>query len=175
MALFKDVAEYIKELTASSEPQFEIPATKKRKLNGADASEHQIGNFDQKNAGKGGEMDAPWPSVPMPDVSFSVPQRKKLLLQISPQPSLGIRALNPTTKEKEFGVCWRDIGEGLLRIIASYWRLTSRNRTYCLSPGAGKGTGSVQFCCLPQVRQWYHWASGRRIFPRTSALDGSRH
>ena len=55
-------------------------------------------------------MSATWSSVPPIETSFSVPQRKKLLLQISTKPSEGIRALNPGTKAKEFGIPWRDIG-----------------------------------------------------------------
>ena len=55
-------------------------------------------------------MKGDWPSVGAIEVSFSVPQRKKLLLQISPKKPEGIRALNLTNKQREFGIPWKDIG-----------------------------------------------------------------
>ena len=55
-------------------------------------------------------MRGEWFSVATVEVSFSVPQRKKLLLQISPKKVEGIRALNPTNKQREFGIPWKGIG-----------------------------------------------------------------
>ena len=55
-------------------------------------------------------MNGEWSSIATTEVSFSVPQRKKLLLQISPRKFEGIRALNPINKQKEFGIPWKDIG-----------------------------------------------------------------
>ncbi|KAI4286570.1 MAG: hypothetical protein L6R35_004183 [Caloplaca aegaea] len=44
------------------------------------------------------------------DVSFSIPQRKKLKLSLGRNPEQGsIKACNPSTNETEFGITWRNI------------------------------------------------------------------
>jgi len=85
-------------------------AAKKRRLNGNSANRTGQGLPVRSNDAEPESMSATWSSITPIEASFSVPQRKKLLLQISPKTSEGIRALNPGTKEKEFGIPWRDIG-----------------------------------------------------------------
>ena len=99
-SLFKDIALYIKHLqhassqgTSKSE---EEQSSKKRKL------EHQpmdTEGWDKKTV------------CEVADVSFSIPQRKKLKLSINQSASAGLRALNASGMS-EFGVNWdcvRDI------------------------------------------------------------------
>lgn len=83
---------------------------KKRKLTGNDANRTGQGLPVRSNGAEPESMNATWSSTTPIEASFSVPQRKKLLLQISSKTSEGIRALNPGTKEREFGIPWRDIG-----------------------------------------------------------------
>jgi hypothetical protein len=115
--LFNSISEYVIELrNKSSATGAEEPAAKKRRLNGNDANGPGQGLPVRSNGAEPESMNATWSTATPIEASFSVPQRKKLLLQISSKTSEGIRALNPGTKEKEFGIPWRDIG-GLLRLI----------------------------------------------------------
>ena len=43
------------------------------------------------------------------DISFSIPQRKKLRLEIGLLPEQGLRARNVASNEIEFAVRWKDI------------------------------------------------------------------
>lgn len=73
------------------------PAVKRRKLN----EEVQRGSPS---------LNATWSSTLFEGVSFAVPQRKKLSLEISAKKNEGLRAVNPATKLTEFGVPWNAIG-----------------------------------------------------------------
>lgn len=93
-SLFGDIAHYIKHLLHASgqEPaksQDEQPS-KKRKL------EHRP--IDTEGWDKHSVCD-------LTDVSFSIPQRKKLKLSINKSASAGLRAINPSGTS-EFGVNW---------------------------------------------------------------------
>lgn len=74
------------------------PATKKRKLEEIITNGSAGWTYKSKAAAHIGG-----------DVSFSVPQRKKLRLEWLDAPSGGIRAANPTSGDLEFGVSWSDI------------------------------------------------------------------
>ncbi|KAF6231154.1 hypothetical protein HO173_010654 [Letharia columbiana] len=99
-SLFGDIAHYIKHVqNASIQEQFkgqDEQPFKKRKL------EHRpidTGGWDKKNVCK------------VTDVSFSIPQRKKLHLSINKSASSGLHAIN-ASGTSEFGVSWewvRDI------------------------------------------------------------------
>lgn len=78
---------------------------KKRKLNGDNDA-----NGTSSNGTEAESMNPTWSSATPIEATFSVPQRRKRLLQISSDTSGGIRALNPETKETEFGLSWRNIG-----------------------------------------------------------------
>jgi hypothetical protein len=84
---------------ANQQGQAEPPAAKKRKLDG---------DILVNGQARGGNdtLKAPWSGTVLEGVSFSVPQRKKFLLEIAAKQ--GVRALNPTTKELEFGVPWAE-------------------------------------------------------------------
>jgi hypothetical protein len=112
--LFNSISKYVTELRAAAGHDADQPQAKKRKMNGTDGDgnsqtlPHRSG--EKLNGAETGSMSQNWPSVPVVETSFSVPQRKKLLLQISPSSDEGIRALNPSSKDMEFGIPWRDIG-----------------------------------------------------------------
>ena len=104
--VIEDVAAYILELRNGKSGE-DGPATKRRKLNGESQA-------NSKGAGAGHDaatLNAPWSSKTFEGISFSVPQRKKLSLEISPNLSEGIRAVNPSTQETEFGIPWKEIGQ----------------------------------------------------------------
>ena len=111
--LFRDISSFVRELQdrlAATGAEENAPDAKRRKLNGNEANENDHGLPNRSNGAQSERMKAEWSSVPVVETSFSVPQRKKLLLQISRNNSEGIRALNPATKGLEFGTPWKDIG-----------------------------------------------------------------
>lgn len=114
-----DVAKYIlslKSSTTSPSAQFDLYddcSKKKRKLNGATPPNGpcEVG-FPSSNRKDDGSTSSEWKkALQISDISFSVPQRKKLSLEIGASKSEGIRAVNPKTQAIEFSVSWRDIGE----------------------------------------------------------------
>lgn len=117
-----EIAEYIIDLksgTASTSAQTGNSPTKKRKLNG----EHPTnGAGDEgvlsRNGKDEGHVDSEWKNaLQIPDISFSVPQRKKLSLEIGALKSEGIRAVNPKSQAVEFSVPWKDVGEFSLQSL----------------------------------------------------------
>lgn len=110
--LFEDIAKYTYNLQASkpdlshpaptAEVVTEGPAVKKRKLLNGDAPP----KAPEPSAGL--TSDAPLQFY-IQDVSFSVPQRKKLTLELTAGGYL--RARNQTSKEVEFGVALSQIRE----------------------------------------------------------------
>ncbi|KAL8931714.1 MAG: hypothetical protein Q9211_006779 [Gyalolechia sp. 1 TL-2023] len=96
--LFRDITVYIAETTSllqsqsNTQKEEEEPRSKKRKL-----SPHDPSNPDEA-------------SDSITDLSFSVPQRKKLKLELSRNAQKGsLRATNPTTHSTEFSLRWQEI------------------------------------------------------------------
>lgn len=112
--LFIDIAEFI--LEKRNHPEAEGSkhgygddvqgAKKKRKL---DALK------DSGGGGGGGSVmfeawkEGSWAAIK--DISFSIPQRKKLSLEIGFLPEQGLRGRNVASDEIEFAVRWKDIRE----------------------------------------------------------------
>ncbi|KAL8900291.1 MAG: hypothetical protein Q9207_005767 [Kuettlingeria erythrocarpa] len=92
--LFQDVRKYIESSSATKSLPLlngQAPQSKKRKL---EADETFVS--DQADT--------------ISDISFSIPQRKKLKLSLSRNTEKGsLRAINPTTSETEFGLRWSEI------------------------------------------------------------------
>lgn len=118
--LFEDVARYVVDTTTRIQnqvatahrqppPAEEEPAIKKRKLQngngvGAQAIKSEVAS------------DAPL-KFKMQDISFTIPQRKKLSLEITAAGGQ-LRARNQTTDTVEFGVAMNEIGT-LLQMLLS--------------------------------------------------------
>ncbi len=68
-----------------------------------------------------------------------VPQRKKLNLQISSNKSEGIQSINPATKQREFGIPWRDV-EHVLCLPVPEKAQAARN--FCVFPVNGDGVSN---------------------------------
>ncbi|KAL9111190.1 MAG: hypothetical protein Q9187_007948 [Circinaria calcarea] len=140
-SLMVDVAKYIlslKSSTTSTSAQFDVyedcSKSKKRKLNGASPPN---GPSDEgllsRNAKDEGSRSSEWKiAFQILDISFLVPQRKKLSLEIGVLKSEGIRALNPKTQAIEFSVSWKDI-----------------EHVVCL-PLPEKATAAYNFCVFPK-------------------------
>ena len=95
----------LQHLATSGAAESEEPLTKKRKLDDSVTKSNTYLNGEGNSS-----LEGNWESTPIGGISFSVPQRKKLSLQISTKVNEGIRALNPSTNQKEFGIPWGDIG-----------------------------------------------------------------
>ena len=102
-----DIAKYIVTLQQPTENESTVPPSKKRRLNGdSDANERKTTSNNYE------PTTSQWHNAfRMPDVSFSIPQRKKLSLEISVEHKEGIRAVNPKTETEEFSIPWIDIGK----------------------------------------------------------------
>lgn len=102
-SLFIDIAEFIQgesqheNLTQEAgEGQY----SKKRKL---------VAIRDLEDQGQSHENWKSGSYCTIQDVSFSIPQRKKLTLEIGNSASQGVRGRNPSSNDVEFTVKWTDI------------------------------------------------------------------
>lgn len=110
--LFHDITTYISTLTGSTQTNGHGPSSKKRKLE------------DEPSTAETYDSIA--------DVSFSIPQRKKLKLEISRNRETGaIRGTSAATGETEFGIRYNDVD-------------------YCIClPVPEKAQPQYSFCVLP--------------------------
>ncbi|PCH05083.1 protein of unknown function DUF1747 [Penicillium occitanis (nom. inval.)] len=143
-ALFHDIAQYTSRLLQQSQPlqQRQLakaisdePAIKKRKLEG--------------NNGIGGpapsatsvhdlKVDSPLQFY-VQDISFAVPQRKKLTLEMTAAGGY-LRARNQTSKEIEFGIPVKDIQHVLCLPVPEK---AQRQTNFCIIPRYGDGVTPV--------------------------------
>ncbi|MCJ1352039.1 MAG: hypothetical protein MMC33_002023 [Icmadophila ericetorum] len=134
--LFTDIARYIielKEQVPSNDAETTGSPAKKRKLEGDDSRGAAILNQN----GSAPRVDAPWSNpFTAPDVSFLVPQRKKLNLEIGLQGNEGIRAVNPKTQDSEFYAPWSDIETILCLPVPEK---TAAASNFCVFPRFGNG------------------------------------
>lgn len=95
--LFGDIALYILDLKASSKSSDSGNPSKKRKLeNGRNGMAQTTSDWDTASYST------------IKELSFTIPQRKKLHLEIG-DASAGLRCRNPTTNEAECTIRWADI------------------------------------------------------------------
>ncbi|MCJ1433595.1 hypothetical protein MMC27_002958 [Xylographa pallens] len=139
--LFTGISKYVCELRVEAEAGVcaEGPVTKRRKLNGTDSRETENGLPNRPNGTKSETMKADWPLVPAIEASFSVPQRKKLLLQVSRNRSEGIRALNPGNRQVEFGLRWKDIARKEHLVCLPVPEKAQATYNFCVFPTFGDG------------------------------------
>jgi len=103
----------LKKLISSEDTHSTLPANpKKRKLD--EANSNGTNGTAAANAGESWTQRGAKAAQSVPDVSFSVPQRKKLKLEwlaAGKEPAAGgIRAVAPSDGSVEFGIAWDDIG-----------------------------------------------------------------
>lgn len=103
--MFVDLAEFFVESRQGNHLHDDVQnPSKKRKLHalqGAGGSSERI-MFEAWKQGFWGAI---------PDISFSIPQRKKLRMEVGFSAEQGLRARNVATDEIEFAVRWKDIRE----------------------------------------------------------------
>ena len=145
--LFDEIADYINAFTRHDRISSEDRLTKKRKFEEGALSASNGASSRQSSANKG-DWEKAKAYFSVKEASFSVPQRKKLTLELSPERSDscdagdaemdaegkgGVRAVNPTTGEVEFGVAWKDIGLYFVLIVYSSPLCTMLNASTLLS------------------------------------------
>ena len=104
MPLFQDIASYVSGLKNAQPPAGEetaSQASKKRKIDGSAASAGSASGAWADRSAR--------PDFVAPDVSFSIPQRKKLRLECIGSKSGGLRAVS-AAGDLEFGLSWENIG-----------------------------------------------------------------
>lgn len=103
--LFIDLAEFIVQNrnTRLTNDDVQNPS-KKRKLNASQGA--AAGGFANQIMFEAWK-ESSWGALP--DISFSIPQRKKLRLEIGLLPKQGLRARNVASDEIEFAVQWKDL------------------------------------------------------------------
>lgn len=88
-----------------------------REKNSASALESKKRKLDEApNGTQHDHSRTPWDTgavATISDISFSVPVRKKLRLEIGSQASQGIRATNTQTGDVELQIQWRELGMSL--------------------------------------------------------------
>lgn len=103
--LFIDLAKFIdvrSGQTAEAHANGDGSSPKKRKLEASQVTEVQVKSF----------LHEDWNTKTcssITELSFSIPQRKKLTLEIGTLKTQGVRARNPSTGAVEFGVSYQDI------------------------------------------------------------------
>ncbi|KAF2229989.1 Rtt106-domain-containing protein [Viridothelium virens] len=120
--LFEEIAFYINNHNSISSTD---GPNKKRKINGSGTPQNTTMSDLQAAVKKGGNWETPIAYYRVPEVSFSIPQRKKFMLELCSEGSSiakatgslqmtekgqgGIRAVNTSTGKLEFGIGWNDI------------------------------------------------------------------
>ena len=136
-ALFLDIATHIRNLNNESSGQ-QAPASKKRKLEPDDSTTDDS------------QLDS------VAEISFSIPQRKKLKLELGRNAERGtIRGTNPSTSEADFWLRWKDI-------------------QFCICvPVPEKPQTQYNFCVIPQSsnEQMLFTVPGTKIKPELVSTD----
>ncbi|KAF2018249.1 Rtt106-domain-containing protein [Aaosphaeria arxii CBS 175.79] len=105
--LFRDISTYILNRTSQSVPE---PASKKRKLDNSNGN-NGVQNGTAKGADTANLLSASttaWKTYT--GVSFSIPQRKKLTLELVSGKGGGVRGIGADGKV-EFGIAWKDVDQ----------------------------------------------------------------
>ncbi|KAL9039722.1 MAG: hypothetical protein Q9180_002358 [Flavoplaca navasiana] len=134
--LFQDITTHISTLTRTQQTNGNAPSSKKRKLEDEPST---ADTFDS-----------------IADISFSIPQRKKLKLEISRNSETGaIRGANATTGEADFGIRYSDV-----------------DTCICL-PVPEKAQPQYSFCILPTSgdEQLLFSVPGTKIKPEAVHTD----
>lgn len=144
--LFVDLAKFIDAhsgQTAEAHANGDRSSSKKRKLDASQGTEVQGKTF----------LHEDWNTKTcssITELSFSIPQRKKLTLEIGSLKSQGVRARNPSTGAVEFGVSYQDIRKRPHLLILNRTLNPSffPEHVICL-PVPEKAQAQYNFCLFP--------------------------
>lgn len=121
--LFRDVSQYIISLRGLSPLQGDQPSKKRKFDSGVN------GTDDQYHIWKSGAYST------IKELSFTIPQRKKLSLDIG-NATTGLRVKNTTTDEVEFAVNWQDVAQILCLPVPEK---AQAQYNFCVFPINGDG------------------------------------
>ena len=129
-SLVDNIAHYILSLKSQIPSSPEVSAAKKRKLN----------DGTPNGASAASSIHGAWKATEsFPGISFSIPQRKKLALEISSSKTEGIRALTSTEAEKaEFGIPWASVEHVICLPVPDK---AQAQKNFCVIPVGGDGLG----------------------------------
>lgn len=147
--LFVDIARFIQDVNsvgpAPIQPNGDGQISKKRKLEVSLRAGVQ-GQVPSHQTWRSGSYST------INDLSFSIPQRKKLSLDIGHLENQGLRARNPASGDIEFELSWKDIRKSLsscvLYIAISKLIPGSAEHVICL-PVPEKAQMQYNFCLFP--------------------------
>lgn len=138
--LFGDIAQHIISLQQASNGGSVDPPSKKRKLENG-----HNGTTTTDNGWKTARYST------IKEVSFTIPQRKKLSLEIGDSKA-GIRARNPATDEVEFAVSWEDMQHVVCLPVPEK---AQAQYNFCIFPTHGDGiTSGSGATALPDQILW---------------------
>lgn len=133
-SVISSIAEYVSELRrlVEGEDSASGPVVKKRKLNdGAPVQEN----------GARGSINGAWTADRFEGISFSVPQRKKLNLDISlNKKKEGIRAIAAGATDPEFGIPWSEVEHVICLPVPEK---AQAQKNFCVFPKGGDGVTST--------------------------------
>ncbi|KAF2466869.1 Rtt106-domain-containing protein [Lindgomyces ingoldianus] len=156
ITLFRDISSYMLNHTSPASAE---PATKKRKLDDSNGvSDGAIGGLGRLAST---DMKA-WRSYP--SVSFSIPQRKKLTLElVTNKAEGGIRGLSADGKV-EFGIAWKDVDQVFCLPVPEK---AKRQHNFVVLPIHGDGVNPVPEhlkASPPEAIVWtFEEATGKNI------------
>lgn len=137
--LFRDVSQYIITLRGDSTSKGDQPSKKRKLDDGVNGREHANGLW------KAGTYST------IRELSFTVPQRKKLNLEIGDK-ATGLRARNPTTEDVEFGVRWQDVAQIVCLPLPEK---AQAQYSFCVIPVNGDGiTDTSEGVSIPEQILW---------------------
>ena len=137
--LIGDIAQYIVDLHGSSQLPEGQPSKKRKLDNGVNGREEIITSW------------RPGSFSTIKELSFTVPQRKKLTLCIG-DTSTGLRATNPTSSESEFEVNWRDVSQIVCLPVPEK---AQAQYNFCVFPAYGDGiTDRPGLSTTPEQLLW---------------------
>lgn len=167
--LVLDVSTYVSELrqNAASSTTDNEPVSKKRKLGGPS------GSGEATSTGEKGAWDDPGaqPVYEAPGVSFGIPQRSKLSLQVIGGRHGGIRAVNPagnTGSPWEFGLAWRDMDQVFCLPVPEK---AKRAWNYIVIPYGDDGIGEPDGAAPVQVLWTYNELSAKEAAASTAPAE----
>ena len=137
--LFRDVSQYVITLRSDSLSKGDQPSKKRKLEGGVNGREHSNGPW------KAGTYST------IRELSFTVPQRKKLSLEIGDK-TTGLRARNPTTEDVEFGVQWQDVAQVVCLPMPEK---AQAQYNFCVIPVNGDGiTDTSEGVSIPEQILW---------------------
>jgi len=127
--LFRDISSYILSTPSCQSTLVNgEPATKKRKVENGERELNGAAGRSTAGTWVDAAVQASWQGQ---DTSFSIPQRKKLTLEMVKRgdgcKEGGIRGINPATGAVEFGVGWKNIGESTAVLLSKFLGFNMQN------------------------------------------------